>query len=33
MEIHEGFEAEYERNAAEAQAWDGSEPYRLVTIP
>ncbi len=33
MEIHDGFEAEYERNAAEAQTWDGRDPYRLVTLP
>jgi hypothetical protein len=33
MEIHDGFEEEYERNAAEAQRWDGSDPYRLISIP
>ncbi len=33
MEIHDGFEEEYERNSAEAERWDGSDPYRLVSLP
>ena len=33
MEIHDGSTTEYERNAAEAERWDGSDPYRLVSMP
>jgi hypothetical protein len=33
LETHDGFEGEYERNAAEAERWDGSDPYRLVSLP
>ena len=32
MEIHEGFEAEFDRGVAEAERWDGSDPYRLVSM-
>lgn len=33
LETHDGFEEEYERNSAEADRWDGSDPYRLVSLP
>ncbi len=33
MEIHEGFEEEFDRGVAEAEGWDGKDPYRLVTMP
>ncbi len=33
METHDGFEEEYERNATEAGSWDGSDPYRLISLP
>jgi methylmalonyl-CoA/ethylmalonyl-CoA epimerase len=32
MEVHDGFVEEYERNAGEAEVWDGSEPYRLISL-
>jgi hypothetical protein len=32
MEVHDGFVEEYERNAREAESWDGSEPYRLISL-
>lgn len=32
MEVDEGFVAEYERCAKEAENWDGSDPYRLITF-
>jgi methylmalonyl-CoA/ethylmalonyl-CoA epimerase len=32
MEIHEGFEEEFDRGVAEAERWNGSDPYRLVSM-
>ena len=32
MEIHEGFEKEFEQGIAEAERWDGNDPYRLVSM-
>jgi len=32
MEVHDGFVEDYERNAREAETWDGSEPYRLISL-
>ena len=33
MEIHDGFEEEFERGKALAVSWDGQDPYRLVLMP
>ncbi len=32
MEVDEGIVADFDRCAKEAEQWDGSEPYRLVTL-
>lgn len=32
MPFDQGFLDEYERCAAEAASWDGSDPYRLITL-
>ncbi|CAH0992078.1 hypothetical protein SIN8267_02193 [Sinobacterium norvegicum] len=32
MEVDDGFVADYERCAKEAEQWDGSEPYRLISL-
>lgn len=32
MPHDQGFLEEYERNAAEAASWDGSDPYRLISF-
>lgn len=32
MEVDDGFVADYERCAQQAETWDGSDPYRLISL-
>lgn len=32
MQVDDGFVADYERCAQQAETWGGSDPYRLISL-